>query len=266
LRDLEFSRGQINAKFDNGGLVKQMSRESRSFFKRKYHDLMEALSVLVSAQNPDGTKFSLPVELSEYAPIDMNTTGASAAVAAEARVIVEGVPSDGVTLTVGARTFTFKTTTTGVNDIDRNATDLRQTVAEAINAHADCACIASLSSTARLELTAIAPGVVGNSIPLSCSATEEDATVYAGFGFMNGADEGTDPVEPALPVSLRFSAPGGSVEAGTASNGIHIVVDGGALDRINDLVQVKLVDDSNNAISFVDDGNGGWAIPVKVIP
>jgi hypothetical protein len=121
-------------------------------------------------------------------------------------------------------------------------------IAAKINADTAETLCAAAAVGSTVNLTANEEGEAGNSIPLDSTGRP---AIGDGFsGGINFADAVPDPVEPLVPINLRLRAEGGSVEAGTPAHPFS----------------VQLVDGAGHVITFVDDGDGGWAIPVKVIP
>ena len=182
---------------------------------------------------------------------DLNTTEAAEAVAATGTATFAGQPADGDTLTVNGVVFTFKDSPAGAHQIGIGA-DLATTLANTtakLTASADAEVSQATyadDGASVLTVTAATPGDAGNAFTLAESSTQITLSAATLAG---GADAVADAQELALPFSLRFSSPAGSVEGGTLAHPVH----------------VRLVDAAGHAITFVADGAGGWAIPVKVI-
>ncbi|HEX3560373.1 MAG TPA: hypothetical protein VHU19_14290 [Pyrinomonadaceae bacterium] len=183
--------------------------------------------------------------------VDVNTTEAAAAVAATGTVTLAGQPADGDTLTVNGVAFTFRNSPSGAHQVGIGASVAATLAAltAALTAAPDAGVQAATyadNGVSVLTVTDATPGAAGNAFTLARSGTNISVS---GATLTGGTDAIADGQEFALPFSLRLSAPGGSVEAGTTAHPIAI----------------RLVDAAGHAITFVSDGAGGWAIPVKTI-
>jgi hypothetical protein len=236
-----------------------MARESRSYYlmlvdsaRSFYSDvrrMVVALATIASGQNPDGSLFLTAVE-----PVDGDATGVTAATKATGTLtLVVDFPANGETLPpINGVVFTMKDAPSGANDIQRVTTSFTaclQAIADALNASTNpLISVATYGSGAyTIEFEYDEAGVIGNGFTLGANTAHFQRSAPTLTG---GAAAVADPVEPLVPISLRFARAGGSVEGGTSINPFGVV----------------LVDGNGNSITFVDDGNGGWAIPVKVIP
>jgi hypothetical protein len=199
------------------------------------------LATIASGKHGDGSNFITAVQ-----PVDGNTTGASEPVAATATLLVGGAGTLGAIIHIGSKIYTVSAGGLGANEIAQGTTaqEYADNLFSAINSSSPPE-VTNIGQEGVNVLLAAEPGAAGNFITTSDTDPNLDIS-----GFSGGADATADPKEPLMPVSIRIAAEGGSVAGGTIANPLCF----------------KLVDGVGNVITFVDDGEGGWAIPVKVIP
>lgn len=249
--------------------------------------ILNALASMVSGKNDNGMDYLLPVDMG-VTPVDGNTTGASPAVkAAGSWSFGEGLPAENDWIEANGVVFVFKGAPTGSNEIQLSfsfgGSPYAGTLANAVsvlNASTDPAVVAADYSTKGIDSITVlhkTPGEAGNSFTLSKSGNNLNVS---GPTLTGGAEAVVDPVEPLLPVSLRFSAEGGSVEAGTLDNPLKVEVTNNPTqmivvgkDAANQCmtgapVVVAGVDGDGQVrpLAVVSDGLGGWVLAVKLIP
>lgn len=184
--------------------------------------------------------------------VDGDSEGAGEGVQATGMVTLSGVPEEGDTLILNGVELTFTATPTLPTDIDITSNDVSDILALLVAALGSIggpllgAAAYGSDEASILFITYNEPGVAGNSYTLAETGGQ---VLLSSEALEGGADVSTDPVEPLMPVSIRIAAEGGSVEGGTTAHP----------------VAVRLVDAAGHVITFVDDGAGGWAIPVVVV-
>lgn len=180
--------------------------------------------------------------------VDGDSEGAGEAVAATSTATATDAGTLAATLTLGSKVYTISADGLGTDEIaqgetaEEYATGILNAVMsspppEIGNATQD-------AGPDTVTFLAADQGVAGNEIVINTSDPNLGVAPFTG-----GASAGADPVEPLMPVSIRIAASGGSVEGGTTAHP----------------VAVRLVDAAGHVIAFVDDGAGGWAIPVVVV-
>lgn len=110
-------------------------------------------------------------------------TGGGGTVAATGQIIITDLPLDGETVTVGGETFTFKDSPIGDNEVglgdgwETAASDLNDRI---IFLTATTLCTGVNLVAGVIDLTANTPGVGGNSITLTESATNVTVVGFSG--------------------------------------------------------------------------------------
>jgi hypothetical protein len=238
-----------------------MARATRNYFlelvdagRSFYNDvrrIVAAVAIVASGKNPDGSNFITAVE-----PVDGDTTGAVEAAKATGQLSYRHPnPSNGETCNVNGVVFTYRnapSTTTDVQiGVNANATitNLYNKLASSTNAALTVANYSN-ATPGVIDVEYKIAGAAGNSFTLPDPTDIDAFTAPSGATLSGGVDAVADPVEPLLPVSLRLSRAGGSVEGGTVDNPLAL----------------KIVDGAGHELTLISDENGGWVIPVKVIP